>query len=74
MSSEKRRKTRTDRSNSAFHAGRVASRAVSRYLFVDAEDEIDLLTGQLERIEESEDDGTSNESDAAHERDVIKRR
>jgi hypothetical protein len=58
----------------AHHAARVAERAVNRYNSVDDGDEIDLLKEQLENIDESEDDGTSNESDLSNERDIIQRR
>jgi hypothetical protein len=58
----------------AYHAARVAERAVNRYNSVDDGDEIDLLKEQLENIDESEDDGNSKEPDISNERDLIQRR
>ncbi len=58
----------------AYHSARVAQRAVNRYHSVDDGDEIDLLKEQLENIDESEDDGNSNEPDVSNERDLIRRR
>ena len=58
----------------AYHAARMAERAVNRYNSVDDGDEVDLLKEQLENIDESEDDGNSNETDATNERDIIRRR
>jgi hypothetical protein len=58
----------------AHHAARVAERVVNRHNSVDDGDEIDLLKEQLENIDESEDDGTSNESDLSNERGIIQHR
>ena len=58
----------------AYHAARVAERAVNRYNSVDDGAEIDLLKEQLENIDESEDDGNANETDCSNERDIIRRR
>jgi hypothetical protein len=65
----------TDRDHTlvaAYHAARMAERAVNRYNSVDDGDEVDLLKEQLENIDESEDDGNSNETDTTNERDIIK--
>ncbi len=67
-------RTELNDKNTTYHAARVAERAVNRYNSVDDGDEIDLLKEQLDNIDESEDDGTSNESDLSNERNIIKRR